>query len=61
MKYIYRTQLSIYNNMKTPTAEAARDTNFTEMTDIEEQEGARAGRLGPVFFKVFENFSTFER
>ena len=44
MKYIYRTQLSVYNNMKTPATVASRDNNSIEMTDIEDQEGARAGR-----------------
>ena len=43
MKYIYRTQLSVYNNMK-PATVAPRDETVVEMADIEEQEGARAGR-----------------
>ena len=44
MKYIYRTQLSVYNNMKSTATVASRDNNSIEMTDIEDQEGARAGR-----------------
>lgn len=51
MKYIYRTQLSVYN-MKSSATVAPRDDTSVEMTEIEEQEGARAGRHKVVGAKI---------